>query len=573
MHPIDWIIVFLLNAPIILFALVRARDTKTSSDWFLARRSLPWWIVGLSMYATAIDASDMVADSGGAYRFGIRLFVLSWVGIVAGWVFMAQWIIVPMYRSGMYTNAEYLEARFTPSVRIISALIQVLYRTVVMGIIGTTIYLTLREVADWPEMQAWMAVVAIATVATIYTVLGGLRSVAVTDALQSGIMLLGSLVLFTIVFSSVGGWQGMKNKLAARDSVDDVLHVGSPREDIKETSDLSPGALQATSRLLGGTVDPDEKRIVTQTSGWLISVYFVIVGLAYSIVNHTQTMRMLGAKSEWDIKMAVVLASVVMIVVTFLNLSMGLLGRALYDLQGAEVDTVYPKIIRDFAGTGFRGVVVAGIVAASFSTYDSIGSTISTLLTRDVYARWLSPGRTDSHYLNVGRWLTPLIIFGSFAYVPFLLKEGMILFYLGMVGAFVVPLLTIYLMGALTRVHRRSAIVGLIVGVGYGIVFTSASLVAEKWEVALLRPPFSNQYAVVPIGMLMTGGAMVIYSLIFGWQASAQVSALSQQGWLQSTSDELQELISSERKNETLPTILMWATLGVGIVLSFVLFW
>ena len=149
MHLIDWLVVVLLNGSIILFALFWGRDTKTSVDWFLARRSLPWWIVGLSMYATAIDASDMVADSGGAYHFGMSLFVINWVGVVVGWLFMSQWIALSMYRAGMYTNAEYLEARFTPSARIVSAVIQVLYRTVVMGIISTTVFLTLTIVAEW----------------------------------------------------------------------------------------------------------------------------------------------------------------------------------------------------------------------------------------------------------------------------------------------------------------------------------------------------------------------------------------------------------------------------------------
>ena len=74
MHWLDWLIVVALNGSIILFAIFYGRDTKTSGDWFLARRSLSWWIVGLSMYATAIDASDLVADTGGAYNFGMSMF-------------------------------------------------------------------------------------------------------------------------------------------------------------------------------------------------------------------------------------------------------------------------------------------------------------------------------------------------------------------------------------------------------------------------------------------------------------------------------------------------------------------
>ena len=75
MTPLDWILVVLLNGAIIIYGLFLGRGTKSSSDWFLAGRRLPWWIVGLSLYATAIDSSDLVADSGGTYSLGISYFV------------------------------------------------------------------------------------------------------------------------------------------------------------------------------------------------------------------------------------------------------------------------------------------------------------------------------------------------------------------------------------------------------------------------------------------------------------------------------------------------------------------
>jgi SSS family solute:Na+ symporter len=62
----------------------------------LAGRSLPWWLVGLSMYATAIDSSDLVADSGGTYTLGFSVFVANWVGVVGGWALAAFFVFLPM---------------------------------------------------------------------------------------------------------------------------------------------------------------------------------------------------------------------------------------------------------------------------------------------------------------------------------------------------------------------------------------------------------------------------------------------------------------------------------------------
>ncbi|MFP6768319.1 MAG: hypothetical protein VB859_09120, partial [Planctomycetaceae bacterium] len=202
----DWLIVVGLNGAIIVYGLLKSRETTSSADWFLAGRSLPWWVVGFSLWATAIDSSDLVADSGGTYQIGMQYFVTNWVGTVVGWFVAAHFIVLPMYRAGMFTNAEYLEARFGPTTRIISVFVQVQYRTLILGIIATTIYLTLSVVCGWGPLATWTTVVAIAVLATVYTAMGGLKSVAITDALQSIVMIVASIILFVIVWNQVDGF-------------------------------------------------------------------------------------------------------------------------------------------------------------------------------------------------------------------------------------------------------------------------------------------------------------------------------------------------------------------------------
>ncbi len=96
MTTLDWALVIGLNGAIVVHALLGARRTESSRDWFLGGRSLPWWIVGLSAFATAIDSSDLVADSGGVYSLGISYFVTNWVGTVTGWILLAHCIALPM---------------------------------------------------------------------------------------------------------------------------------------------------------------------------------------------------------------------------------------------------------------------------------------------------------------------------------------------------------------------------------------------------------------------------------------------------------------------------------------------
>jgi SSS family solute:Na+ symporter len=574
--------VFLLNGSIVVYGLYLARGTRTGVDWFLGGRSLPWWMVGLSMYATAIDSSDLIADSGGSYTLGISYFVVNWVGIVGGWALAAFVICLPMYRAGMYTNAEYLEARFGVVPRVVSVLVQVQYRTLVLAIMGTTIYLVMSIVTDFSPAGSWSVVVAIAVLAAAYTAFGGLRSVAVTDNLQFILMAASALIIWGVVWNHVGGWSGIEAKLAAADPdlPQQMLHVG---HDNVEVIDVSEQTGEGIDRFLltGGDLDESKSRIVRRTPGWLVALSMVIVGMAYALVNHTQAMRMFGARSEWDFKMAVSLAGVAMLVFTFINLSMGIMGRALYPdqavLPDGNQDTIYPILLRDFGPGGLKGILVAGVLAASLSTYDSIGSTLSALITRDIYARLLVRDRDDHHYLRVGQWLTPVIIAVSFLYVPFLLKGGMVLFYLDLTSAFVVPLLTLYFMGVLTPVHRRSGFTGLLVGGAYGVLRLLGPKITLATGVPILPAFLLNTYAAYAYSMVFTAGAMIIHSGVAGWEKLGELRHEESGVWLRASQIEAQNIereheAGAERSNG-LPGVLAALMVAIGLVLSFVVFW
>ena len=575
----DWIVVIGLNGAIIGCGLFIARGgVRTSSEWFLASRQLPWWLIGISMYATAIDASDLVADSGGTYTLGFSYFVTNMVGATTGWALAAFVVFLPMYRAGMYTNAEYLEARFGTSVRVLCAFVQVQYRTLVLGIIGCSLFWTLSVVCEWTYAMSFSAVVAVAVIASIYTAFGGLKSVAVTDALQFVVMTTAALVIWWIVFQQVGGWDGAKSRLAEHDAqLVDLLDVGRQNVALTDVSNKTPELIERRL-LLGGEYREHEQVIARVTPGWLVAISMFIVGLSYPIVNHTQSMRMFAAKSEWDFKMCASLAGIVMIVMSFFNLSMGILGRAVAPdpsmLPGGNQDQIYPYLVSQLQTVGLKGLVVAGIFAAAFSTYDSIGSSLSALLTRDVYARLLVRDRDDDHYLRVGQWLTPVVIAISFAYMPVLLKGGMLLFFLDVTNTFVTPLLTLYLMGTMTPASRASGLIGLLVGTAYGILRLLAPHFAESSGVAVLPPFAANSFAAYPISMGLTAGTMVLVSLFTGWESRrGQLVQEEKSEWLRNSQQSVREIAATRSAAFGLPAALAIAVVAIGWILCFVVWW
>jgi SSS family solute:Na+ symporter len=234
-------------------------------------------------------------------------------------------------------------------------------------------------------------------------------------------------------------------------------------------------------------------------------------------------------------------------------------------------DAVYPVLVRDFTTVGFKGIVIAGLVAAAVSTYAGIGAAMSALLTRDVYARLIARNRNDAHYLRVGRWLTLTVTLGSFAYVPFLLHAGMMMFYLDLVAAFVMPLLTVYLMGIFTRVHRKSGTIGLLAGVVYGALRLIAGKLATDNGVALLPAPMLDSFAAYPISLMITAGTMIVVSLVLGLEPRDSLLHKEAAGWLRES--ETSGGTIANPGNNSLPAWLGLAVIGLGLTLSFVVFW
>ncbi len=488
MTLLDWLIVVGANGAIVGYGLLLSRRTRRSSDWLLAAKSLPWWMVGLSMFATAVDSGDYVAVVGGAYTFGLSNLATWWLGLPIGWLVAAYFVFLPLYRGGMFTNAEYLEYRFGPAARFLSAFIQIQNRTNVLGNIAFSLYLTFSILTHWGS-SAWWLVAAIAMASALYTATGGLRSVAATDALQSIVMLMASVLLWWVLWSAVGGWTGLESRFQQIDPqlVDTMMHIGR-----------------------------DEPGVPAP----LIIFGWVIVLTAYCLVNHSQSMRLLAARSEWDLKTAALTASVVTVGVMWFNITLGILGRAVMP-ELAAPDRIYPLLVQEYLTPGLVGLVVAGVLAGGISTYDSIGSSLAAVFTRDVYARFLVKGRKDVHYLRVSRWATPVIIAASFLYIPFL-QEGMVRFYLRITSVTVMPLFTMYLMGTLTPVHRRAGLAGLLAGIGYGL----SSLLGEAldWPLPLW---WTNTWWAYLWSPLVSAGTMLGLSWRWGWMSDRELQGLT----------------------------------------------
>jgi SSS family solute:Na+ symporter len=355
MTAIDWFIVVALNTLVFGFAAVWSIKTKSDVDWFLGGRNLPFWLIGMSMFATSVDGGEYVAINGVTYRDGMSMLVGPIFGVGVGGIIAAFVVVPTMYRAGFFTNAEYLETRFGLSVRVISVLVQIQYRTAVLAMIAVALNLMLTEVAELEASPAWIVIAVLALATTLYAAWGGLRTVAATDFLLGIIMLAATLTLWFAISNEVGGWSGAQQALIQQEGVETtsaLLRVGVQREG-------------ASSPIVG-------------VLGW------ILIATGYFVVNHTQTMKLMGARSLWDLQMSVVVGVSLIMISGYFSSTLGIFGRAL--MPGLDrPDMIYPQLVDRYLASGMKGLVVAGVLASAVSTFEGIGAALSALFTRDIY--------------------------------------------------------------------------------------------------------------------------------------------------------------------------------------------
>jgi SSS family solute:Na+ symporter len=330
-----------------------------------------------------------------------------------------------------------------------------------LGLMVWALHILLTRLIGVPPGGAWALVVAMVALVGLYTAWGGLRSVVFTDVVQGLMVFLGAAVILHAAWSGAGGWDGARESLAAIDP------AGTP-----VSRPLAGLPRMSSYRGDDGATPPAVVFI-----GWLI------VAGGYWTVNHTQTMRLMGTRSLWDMRMAALLGTAVSAPVMVACAVLGVFGRALF--PGLEpADEMYPALIERYLGPGLKGLVVAGVLAAAMSTFDSMGSALSAVFTRDVWRRLVVRGRDEAYYLRVSRWSTVAILALGFLYIPFIAaKKTMLEAFLTLIPVFVTPLFVLYLAGTLTRAHPRSGIAGLVAGAAYGVV----ALCDRELDLARLR--------------------------------------------------------------------------------------
>jgi solute:Na+ symporter, SSS family len=437
--PLDLtvIIVYLVASRIIplwLGARAKKKSTKESSEtesYFLGGRNFIWPFVGLSLVATNMSGATFVGLAGGAYNQGISIFAYEWMTTVILAVFI--FFILPFYlRSGVFTLPEFLEKRFDRRSRMAFAGFN-LFANMFIDMAAALFAGAIVVQTLYPEVPIWVAVAALAILAAIYTVVGGLGAVMISDSIQATVTILGGLIVFIATWRAIPSWDAVY-ETAGDDKMSLILPADNP--------DLPwPGLITGV----------------------------LIIGLYYWTTNQLVVQRTLGARSLDHGRWGALLAGFIKLTFLFLFILPGVMALTLYDLDNP--DTVFPTLVFDLLPAGLSGLIIAAVIAAITSTVDSILNSASTIVTMD-FVKTFKPQTTDRSLVLIGRIATVVALVVAIIWAPFIAQFDTLYNYLQSVLSYLVPpVVAVFLMGiGWKRVNATAAFLTLVILQPLGVI-------------------------------------------------------------------------------------------------------
>jgi solute:Na+ symporter, SSS family len=436
LNGIDYIIVLVYFVGILWMGFYFKNYVHSSSDYFLAGRALPFWAIGMSIVVTDIGAVDFIGLTGQAYRHGIVVGNFDWIGSVPAMI-LAALVFIPYYwRAGVFTIPEYLGRRYNIYVRTIHATVWLLILTLNLGILLWATGVMLSELMGWSIMTS---VLIAAVIVGLYTILGGLSAVVMTDVVQLVIMFIGGISVLILGMWQLGGLEAMMTKITSMgpEYADHFKLILSPAKD---------------------TPYP--------WTGILFGLALVLAP-AYFVANQTIVQRSLGAKNEWHAKASVLWGAFLKMFIPILFVFPGLIALGLFP-DIADGDRAFPILIKRLLPPGMTGLVFAAFFAGLMSSVDSALNSAATLWTKDIYERFIKPGANDLHYLKVGRIFTGVVLVFAILSAPFSKFFDGIYLYIQTIFSIVQgPTLAILLLGIF---WRRSTQWGGLFGLVGGII-------------------------------------------------------------------------------------------------------
>jgi SSS family solute:Na+ symporter len=540
-RPLDWWVLGASLAGVVLYGVWRSRGSRTTHQYLLADRTMPWYAMALSIMATQASAITFISTTGQSYVDGMR-FVQMYLGLPLAMILISAFAVPRFHASGVFTAYEYLEKRFDAKTRALASIIFLLSRGLAVGVALSAPAVVLTVIIGLPSQ--WTTLIMGALVVA-YTASGGIAAVTWTEFVQMLVMTAGILAaLLTVIFLlpaevglrealAVAGAAGKLNAAVWRFDWNDQYNIWSGVIggmflalsyfgcDQSQVQRYLTGKSVAQSRLglLFNGVAKIPMQFFILFTGAMVFVFYVHT--QPPLVFHPQAMKALERqagfsqlKHEYDAAFAQRKAAAQRLDLSAFREAHGrvdeirgralaLAGQAMGQERVNDTNYVFLWFVVHHIPAGVVGLIMAAIFAAAMSTISAEINSLATVTMVDIYRRFLRREERDGHYLASSRWLT--LFWGVYAIVTALYAQNLgslveavnrlgSLFYGTLLGVFILAFF-------FPRVKGTAAFLAMILGEAAVIAVWRSTDLAFLWLNAI------GCIAVVASGCLLSAGA------------------------------------------------------------------
>ena len=455
-----------------------AGGQKSTEDYFLAGKALPWWAIGASLVAANISAEQIIGMSGDGYKIGLAIAAYEWQAAIV-LILVAKYFLPIFLKREIYTMPQFLETRYGEGVKTVMSVFWILLYTCVN--LTAVMWLGSVAVNTLTGVSLFWGMAGLAAFALTYSMYGGLKAVALTDILQVVILVIGGLIIAWLTMGMIGGDSGVLGGVKRLytelpGKFDMILAHDHPSYD----------KLPGIGTLLGGLW-------VLHFSYWGFNQYIIQRALGAKDVAEAQKGLVFAAGLKLLMPLIIVLPGIAAVMLAAPEI--GAIDKTVLD---SASDRAYPEVMK-IMPSGLRGLIFAALIAAIVSSLASMVNSISTIFTMDVYRDKIAPNKNEAHYVMIGR-----ITAVSAMVVALLLAKPL----LGdMEGAFqkiqewtgfVAPgIVAVFLMGMF---YKRTNSLG-----AFAMLFVSV-IVSLIFYFGFPKFPFVNRIWVIFLGCLVVGG-------------------------------------------------------------------
>jgi SSS family transporter len=513
---VNWVIVIAYLAYVVVDGVRRAKGTDRIEGYFLASRSLPWWVVGLSVMATQLSAVTLIGTTGQGATDGMR-FVQFYLGLPIAMVILGVTLVPFLHGAKVFTAYEYLERRFDAKTRSLTSFLFLLSRGMSAGTILAAPGVVFSAVFGWD--LTW-SVLLIGVPTVVYTMIGGVQAVAWVDVKQMVLIVAALLAIVVVLLVQMPVSPDDALRIAGATG---RLQVFDFSFDISETYTFWSGLIGGTFLMLSyfGTDQSQVQRYLTARSveeaktsllmsaywkiplqalvllvGVLVFVYYIFQPapllfnpahesqvraqepVAYEALesrySETLQIRRTAADAVATARDAGSTTAAAAAIDAFRATERQARGVREEALTLAErvtgesprdVNYVIPRFVLDALPIGLAGVFIAAVMAAAMSSIAAELNSLSTASVIDFYRRWFRPQGSDAHYLFVSKLATGL--WGLFACVVavYAASLGSLIEVVNRFGSFFYgSILGVFLLAMVPGSRAIGAFVGLLAG-------------------------------------------------------------------------------------------------------------